>query len=179
VNLVAPNGRSCRVCGDPRLDQVEAELARPGTNKRAVARKYGLGRMSVVRHAQLHLPDRLRRAAEVAKRAPASQKTLEQVAELNKLARALFGKAYNESNLTAAVSALGELRKVIELEGRLLGTVKSEGAQINIDVTVDREALVRMAGAFLSIQGREAAGLPAVEAEVLSSSVGDKAGETS
>ena len=173
VTADSGNGRTCRVCGDPRLDQIEADLARAGTNKRAVARKYGLGRMSVVRHAQLHLPDRVRRAAEVAKKAPASQKTLEQVTELNKLARGLFTRAYNESNLSAAVSALAELRKTIEFEGRLLGTVREPGARINIDVSVDREALARMAGAFLAVQQGGPAALPAsaasIETEVLTS----------
>jgi hypothetical protein len=172
VTADSGNGRTCRVCGDPRLDQIEADLARAGTNKRAVARKYGLGRMSVVRHARLHLPDRVRRAAEVAKRAPASQRTLEQVTELNKLARGLFTRAYNESNLSAAVSALAELRKTIEFEGRLLGTVRDPGARINIDVSVDREALARMAGAFLAVQQGEPVVLPvsaaSIDAEVVS-----------
>lgn len=176
----SPNGRSCRVCADSRLDQIEADLARAGTNKRAVARKYGLGRMSVVRHARLHLPDRVRRAAEVAKKAPASQKTLDQVTELNKLARGLFTRAYNESNLSAAVSALAELRKTIEFEGRLLGTVREPGARINIDVSVDREALARMAGAFLAVQHAKPVALPAasasIDAEVLSSPVEGEGG---
>ena len=169
----SPTGRSCRVCAHPGLDAIEAELVRPGTNRRAVARKYGLGRMSVVRHAQLHLPDRMRRAAEVAKKAPASQKTLEQVVELNKLARGIFTRAYNDNNPSAAVAALRELRKIIEFEGRLLGVVKEPGATINIDFTVDRDALARMAGAFLAVQQREAAALPAattVDVEVIGSS---------
>jgi hypothetical protein len=134
--------------------------------------------MSVVRHVELHLPERMRRAAEVAKRAPASQKTLDQVAELNKLARAVFTRGYNDNNLSAAVSALAELRKIIEFEGRILGTVKEPGAQIKIDVTVDRDALVRMAGAFLAVQKREAGTLPAapapVDVEVVSSSVDEE-----
>ena len=176
----SPTGRSCRVCAHPGLDAIEAELVRPGTNRRAVARKYGLGRMSVVRHAQLHLPDRMRRAAEVAKKAPASQKTLEQVAELNKLARGIFTRAYNDNNPSAAVAALRELRKLIEFEGRLLGVVKGPGATINIDFMVDRDALTRMAGAFLAVQQREARALPtanAVDVEVISSPVTENDGE--
>ena len=154
--MTVPAGRSCRVCANPRLDEIEAELVRPGTNRRAVARKYGLGRMSVLRHLQTHLPERVQRAAEAAKTAPASQKTLQQVAELNKLARAIFTRGYNDNNLTAAVSALRELRKIIELEGRVLGSVKEPGTQVNIDFNVDRETLARMAGAFLAVQEREA-----------------------
>ena len=145
-------GRACRVCADPRLDQIETDLVRPGTNRRALARKYGIGRMSILRHEQLHLPERVQRAAEAAKSAPVSQRTLEQVAELNKLARAIFTRGYNDANLTAAVSALRELRKIVEFEGRLLGTVKEAGAQINIDISLDREALARMAGAYLAIK---------------------------
>lgn len=175
-------GRACRVCADPRLDEIEAELVRPGTNKRATARRFGLGRMSVLRHFQQHLPDRMRRAAEVAKQAPASRKTLEQVVELNKLARAVFSRGYNENNLTAAIGALGELRKIIEFEGRLLGTVKDAGARIAIDVTVDRQALARMADAFLAIQRREGGALPSagtvVDTEVIDHS-SDPAQETS
>jgi hypothetical protein len=136
--------------------------------------------MSVVRHAQLHLPDRMRRAAEVAKKAPASQKTLEQVAELNKLARAVFTKGYNTENLSAAVAALGELRKIIEFEGRLLGTVREPGATINIDFSMDPDVLERMAGAFLAARRREAGALPAattVDVEVVSPPVSENDGE--
>jgi hypothetical protein len=122
--------------------------------------------MSVLRHLQLHLPERVQRAAEAAKTAPASQKTLQQVAELNKLARAIFTRGYNDNNLTAAVSALRELRKIIEFEGRILGTVKEPGTQINIDVNVDPETLARMAGAFLAVRQREALTAPLSDAPV-------------
>ncbi len=139
--------------------------------------------MSLLRHVQLHLPDRMRRAAEVAKQAPAAQKTLGQVAELNKLARGILSKAYSDNNHSAAVAALRELRKIIEFEGRLLGTVKVPGATVNIDFTVDRDALARMAGAFLAVQQREAAALPAattVDVEVIGSSPeSDDNGESS
>jgi hypothetical protein len=139
--------------------------------------------MAVVRHAQLHLPERLRKAAEVAKRAPAAEKTLEQLSELNKLARAVFSRGYNSNNLSAAVSALSELRRVVELEGRLLGTVKEPGARISFDFQLDKEALARMAGAFLAVQKREAEVLPpaptTVDVEAVRSEVeeDDGAGE--
>jgi hypothetical protein len=175
-----PSGRTCRVCADPRLDQIEAELVRPGTNKRAVARSYGLGRMSILRHFELHLPDRMRRAAEVAKKAPASNRTLEELGELKKLARGVFARGYNDNNLAAAVSALRESRKIIELEGRLLGTIQEPGAQVNIDLAVDRDTLARMAGAFLTVQNRlSAPPLPIASAagvEVLSPSAGTEEG---
>jgi hypothetical protein len=173
--MKVPAGSSCRVCAHPKLDEIESELVRPGTNRRAVARRFGLGRMSVLRHQQLHLPERVQRAAEAAKSAPASQKTLQQVAELNKLARAIFTRGYNDNNLGAAVAALRELRKIIEFEGRLLGTVPEPGARINIDFTVDREALVRMAGAFLAVQAREAlpGGGSTIDAEILGLSAHD------
>lgn len=176
MNTPLPSGGHCRVCAHPRLDQIEEELCRPGTNHRAVARRWGLGRMSIGRHAKTHLPDRIQRAAEAAKRAPASQKTLDQVADLNRLARGILTRGYNDNNLTAAVAALRELRKIVELEGRLLGTVKEPGSQVHIDFNLDRETLGRMAGAFVAFQQREPTPLaPAsqtVDAELVASPAG-------
>lgn len=172
VTTKVSGGSVCRVCADPRLDMIEAELVKVGTVKRALARSLGIGRMSLQRHAQLHLPERMQRAAETAKKAPAAQETLQKLADLNTLARGVFTRGYNTDNLSAAVSALRELRKIVELEGRLLGVVKEPGARINIDFTVDRDALARMAGAFLAAQQREGGALPlaTVDAEVVSSS---------
>jgi hypothetical protein len=102
----------------------------------------------------------MRRAAAVAKTAPASQKTLDQVAELNKLARAVFTRGYNDSDLSACVGVLRELRHLVELEGRILGTVEGSGARINIELPIDKDALARMAGAFLAVQRRETGALP-------------------
>jgi len=126
-----PSGGRCRICAHPRLDQIEAELVKAGTVKRALARSLGVGRMSLQRHAQLHLPERLKRAAEAAKRAPAAQETLQKLADLNTLAKGVFTKGYNTENLTAAVSALRELRKIIEFEGRLLGQL-NDGSTTNV-----------------------------------------------
>lgn len=126
-----PSGGRCQVCAHPRLDMIEAELVKAGTVKRALARSLGIGRMSLQRHAQLHLPERLKRAAEAAKKAPAAQETLLQVAELNKLARAVFTRGYNENNLAAANGALAEARKLLELQSRLLGQL-NDGSTTNV-----------------------------------------------
>jgi len=131
VSASLPSGGRCRICAHPRLDMIEAELVKAGTVKRALARSLGVGRMSLQRHAQLHLPERLKRAAEAAKKAPAAQKTLEQVAELNKLARAVFTRGYNENNLPAANGALAEARKLLELQSRLLGQL-NDGSTTNV-----------------------------------------------
>ncbi|HXN77538.1 MAG TPA: hypothetical protein VN965_02055 [Candidatus Dormibacteraeota bacterium] len=131
MSVSLPSGGRCRVCAHPRLDMIEVELVKAGTVKRALARSLGIGRMSLQRHAQLHLPERLKRAAEAAKKAPASQETLQKLADLNTLARGVFTKGYNTENLTAAISALRELRKIVELEGRLLGQL-NDGSTTNV-----------------------------------------------
>src|SRR5206468_1271443 len=69
VSANLPSGGRCQVCAHPRLDAIEAELVKVGTVKRALARSLGIGRMSLQRHAQLHLPERLWRASEAAKKA--------------------------------------------------------------------------------------------------------------
>ncbi len=144
-----PSGSRCRVCAHPRLDQIEAELVKAGTVRRALARSLGIGRMSLQRHAQLHLPERLKRAAEAAKRAPAAQETLQKLADLNTLAKGVFTKGYNTENLTAAVSALRELRKIVELEGRLLGQL-NDGSTTNVlAVTLSPEHAAGMAEILL------------------------------
>lgn len=87
--------------------------------------------MSLVRHVQLHLPNRMRRAAEVAKESPASPKTLEQVDEHQKISRAVFSRAYHENNFSAQIGALAEWRKGIELKARLRGQL-NEGSTTNV-----------------------------------------------
>jgi hypothetical protein len=95
------------------------------------------------------MPDRLRRAAEAAKHAPASEKTLEQITELNKLARAVFTRSYNDNKPGVAVSALRELRKIVELEGHLLGRRKGGSTTNVVNVTLTRDQAAGMAEILL------------------------------
>lgn len=159
------SGGACRVCSDSRIDEIEAELARPGTNKRAVARKFGLGRMSVLRHVQSHLGERLRRTAETRKAGSAAPDLLDQLDECIKFAKHAIAMANTDRSWTALNGAIGELRKTIEVIGKFRGILSDGTTVVNVNVPAD--ALVRMAETFLAQQRLDVPRLEPVDVEVL------------
>jgi hypothetical protein len=164
-------GRLCRVCAHARLDQIEAELARPGATKRAIASKFGLGRMSLVRHAQLHLPDRTRRAAEAQKAGAAAPDLLQQLQECVKFAKHAIAMANTDRSWAALNGAIAELRKTIVVIGKFRGQLNDGATVVNFNLSSDE--LARLAEGFLLTQ-RPLPTLPAsVETEVVSSSPAD------
>jgi hypothetical protein len=138
-----------------------------------VARKFGLGRSAIDRHARSHLAARLRRAAE--ERASGSDpELLDELFELNRITKGILAKAYNTGDLQTALAAIARAEKQIELEARLLGRLREGGgATVNVNV-IDDDAAIRMAKVFLQRRGGLLAGGEAIEGVITNSEEGEK-----
>ncbi len=59
---VIKTGRKCTVCDHPELSRIDLLLADRTVSKRGIAAQFGLAPTCVQRHAQLHLPAKVKRA---------------------------------------------------------------------------------------------------------------------
>jgi len=125
-------GRKCTVCQHPEVAEINKLLA-SGVSHAEIARRFGLGRRSVARHAAHHLPATVVAAAKKDQEAQALD-VLGEVKKLYHVALDLLGKAAKAEDLRTALAGVGEARKNLELLGKLLGQL-DERPQVNILVS--------------------------------------------
>ena len=121
--------RSCSVCSHPKRDEIDQALVR-GEPIRAIARRFGLSKDSIRRHAQNHLPAKLAKATEAQEVAEANA-LLTQVQLLRDRALAILDKAERAQDLRVALQAIREARGCVELLAKLVGEL-SESPQVNV-----------------------------------------------
>jgi hypothetical protein len=161
----------CSVCCRPDAADIDHALAVSGVSWRAVARKYGLGRSAINRHAHEHLGPRLKRAAD--KRAAGEDPgLLDKLMHLNEVTKGILARAYNSGDLPTALSAVARAEKQLELEGRLLGLLRDQGGP-TINLNLDAATAERMAEIYLARRRGLPAAATAIEAGLLSVSPGD------
>lgn len=161
----------CSVCSRPDAADIDHSLAVSGASWRSVARKYGLGRSAVNRHAHDHLGARLKKAAE--QRAAGSDPALlDKVLEINRVNRGVLGEAIRARDWSASAALIGRAQRGLELEGRLLGLLRDQGGT-TVNVTLDAAAAERMAEVFLARRRGLPAPTAAIETTVLSVLPGD------
>ncbi len=143
---------TCSICSRSDASDIDRALAGSGTSWRAVARRYGLGRAAVTRHAHKHLGSRLRRAAE-ARASGSDPALLDKLLEYNRVTKGILARALTAGDLKSALKAVARAERQLELEGKLLGLLRDNGgATINVTV-VDDAAATRMAKVFLQRRG--------------------------
>jgi hypothetical protein len=109
----------CTVCAHPQRADIDAALVAGGEN-RVLAKAWGLGRESVRRHRESHLPAALvasQRAAEVVR----GDDLLTKVADLEANARRIATQAEQASDLRTALAGVRELTRIVELLAKLRG----------------------------------------------------------
>lgn len=162
-------GRRCSVCQHPEVFAVNEAIV-AGASFRDVARQYTLSHDAVTRHAAKHLPAALMKAAE-AQEVASADKLMAKVNQLETDARRIGREAEAGGDLRAALAAVGQLVKIVELEGRLLG-------ELNAAVNVSAVAVSGVSPEFVAdVRGRLAARLdhmaPGREREVRNEWAGD------
>jgi hypothetical protein len=138
----------CRICRDPRREQIDRALSLPGGSTRGVAGAFGATKSAMARH-------RLHSVGVVEKVKVARLRTFEDfVASLEELhgkAAGILGKAEKARNLTASTNALREIRQTVELIARLVGELK-DGPSVNILLAPEwssiRAAILEALGPF-------------------------------
>jgi transposase-like protein len=128
----------CRVCTSPDREAIDQAIIRGGSY-RTIAEEYGLGRMSIQRHAASHLPATLARAHEAHEVARADD-LLAQVRQLQDRALGILRRAERKGDLRSASGAIREARGLIELLGKLAGQLQ-DGVTVNVALLPEWTAL--------------------------------------
>lgn len=124
--------RSCSICVNSNRTDIEALLLE-GTPLRTIADHHGVSKTALIRHRDDHLPDRLLRARDAEEVANADG-LLIRLGELTGEARRIGGKAEAEGDFRAALAAVRELVRIVELQAKL---TEQLGPETVVNVAVD------------------------------------------
>src|SRR3989442_11375886 len=125
--------RTCTVCRHPERPAINAALV-AGEPLRDIAVRFGLSRSALDRHNGEHLPATLLRAKDAAEVAHADD-LLGQVRGLGARALAILDQAEEAGERRTALAAIREARGVVELVARLVGELREQQVQVNVDGT--------------------------------------------
>lgn len=110
--------RTCTVCRLPDRDSVDTTLVDGKLALRDVAKLHNVSLSALQRHKSQHLPKALSQAAETAETTRGTS-LLSQVRELQSRAEIILDKAEHGGDLRTAITAMRELRSVLDLFGRV------------------------------------------------------------
>jgi hypothetical protein len=139
--------RQCSVCIHDRRQQIEQALL-CGDSYRIVAQRFAVSRDAVVRHRR-HLPAILAHAREL-KEVANPDSLLAQLHELVSEAQRLKAVAETAGDYRAALGAIRELCRIIELKAKLTGEMGSPSQTNILNVTLDAETAQRISATFLA-----------------------------
>lgn len=129
--------RRCTVCAHDQREDIDFAIVR-GVERTAIAERYGIGRMAVVRHSDAHLSPALVRTAEVI--AEADERTLvDRVKDLLGDAYDILGKGKETGDLRLAMSAMENLRRTLKLLGDATGELDHQQPTTVINLQTDPE----------------------------------------
>ncbi len=124
--------RTCTICGHERRFDIEAGLLE-GVPLRHIASRYGTSTGALQRHKAEHLPARLLEARGAEELASADG-LLARLQELTGEARRIGGKAEAEGDFRAALAAVRELVRIVELQAKLNEQL---GPETVVNVAID------------------------------------------
>jgi hypothetical protein len=139
----------CSICRSPRRKEIDAALLQ-GARFRDLARDAGVGKDSLVRHRDRHLPARLVKAQQAAEIATADVLAAE-LAALDSKAGQLGDEAERSGDWRGALLAVRERTRICELKARLAGELRGERVAVNVNLSP--EAAQKMAEVYLARRG--------------------------
>jgi hypothetical protein len=119
-----------------------------GGSYRVVAQRFAVSRDAVVRHRR-HLPAVLARAQEV-KEVAHGDSLLAQLRDLTAEAQRLKAIAEEAGDYRAALAAVRELCRIVELMAKLSGDLDSHSETKILNVTLDADTARRISETFLA-----------------------------
>jgi len=120
-------GRVCSVCAFPGVEEVNRALV-AGEAQRAVARRFGLSRHAVHRHANNHLPAVMLQG-QAEREHSAAEDLAAHLEDLRNQAQEIKGLALKAGDLRCGLQAIRELARLLELRLRWLGLLRDGEAQ--------------------------------------------------
>jgi hypothetical protein len=122
------------VCSHPDLKEIDRGLV-SRQSYRVIARQFSIGKDSLRRHAQQHLPATLAKGHEASEVARADD-LIEKIKGLQERTTRLLDKAERSGKWHSAFVGVGQYRQNLELLARLLGELKEAAAvQVNLHET--------------------------------------------
>lgn len=121
--------RKCSICSHPDRGEIDRAIV-SGGSYRDIARRFGVSRSAIERHAKAHVPATLVKARE-AEEVTRADALLVQIQELRDRALNILDKAERGKDLRTALQAIREARGCVELLAKLAGEL-SETPHVNI-----------------------------------------------
>lgn len=128
--------RTCTICQHPKLNEINEALV-SGAAYRDIAGSYGTSKSALDRHKP-HVPAALMKAKEAAEMVQADS-LWDKIAQLETEARRLGKKAEDAGDLRAAMAAVRELVRIVELLAKIQGELKEPGGTTVNVVYVDAQ----------------------------------------
>jgi len=124
-----PAPRPCQVCTHERVAEIDAALIAKEAGTRRLAERFGVDRNALRRHQKNHLAHSLAAAsgAVVTRCDPDPASLVEQVAALERRARALLDRADRNDDIKTALRAVDSLRQLHELLAKMAGELSGSG----------------------------------------------------
>lgn len=157
---------ACSVCSHPDVEAIDAALV-GGTSRRTVAARFGMHASSVQRHKNAHLSPALVHAmrSEPSRAIP----LLERIESLVDRVEGVVTAAEADGKAQLMLSAVKEMRALLELLGKATGELKPDGTSITVNIATSEEWL-RIRGAVVNAvepypEARSAIGTALLELE--------------
>jgi len=122
----------CSVCDHADRGLIDLALAADQVGNPELGKKFGVSGYAMRRHKLNHLPDTLKRGAELAEDLTAAS-VLKRIQDLAERTNALLMKAEAANDLTAAGKLIRESRENLVTLGRVVALFPKEGSTTNID----------------------------------------------
>jgi hypothetical protein len=139
--------RKCSICNHNRRQEIEHALLR-GDSHRVVAQQFTVSRGAVARHLK-HVSTALTQARKLKEIEDGKSISL-QLRELNLQVEQLKARADRTGDYRAALAALREKTRLVELEARLTGELNEKPEVKIVNLNLDAETARRMTETFLA-----------------------------
>ena len=116
--------KSCTICKHPNLGEINAAIV-SGTTYRDIAGRFGTSKSALERHKS-HVSAALMKAKAAAEIVQGDS-LIEKITQLEREARRLGRKAEDAGDLRAAMAAVRDLVRIVELLAKIQGDIKDPG----------------------------------------------------
>ena len=141
--------RTCTVCSHPNRAEIDRALVR-GESFRNVAKQHSVSTTALFRHRWEHIP-KLLTQAQAAEETAHADTLLDQLRSLQQRTLSILDQAEHSGDARAALGAIGEARRNLELLAKLLGEL-DERPQLNLLIAPEwltvRAEIIAALGAF-------------------------------
>jgi hypothetical protein len=146
--------RTCTICAHAQRIEIDTALISAGQfgSIRDIATRYGTSKSALDRHKP-HVTDALVKAKAASETAQADT-LMDKIAQLEQEARRLGKKAEDAGDIRAAMAAVRELVRIVELLAKIQGDIKEPGGKTTIVVQYIDKQLVASAAPRL-LEGGE------------------------